>query len=347
MMMKKVAIISFTENGSRIAKKVRGILSADGSRVSVAEKYKTAKAPLSEPLSVWMKKQFQEQEAIIFVGAAGIAVRAIAPYIESKVKDPAVLVIDEKGQFCIPILSGHIGGGNELARFISGKLGARAVITTATDLNHKWAVDVFARQNGLWISDMEKAKQISARLLNGERISVSVEDTCREIEGRVPEELFLCPEGKRPDIYIGVRKNPLWEDTLSLVPREVVLGIGCKKGAKKEQIEGRVRRLLSGEGIFFESIGRVSSIELKKEETGILEFCEKYGLEYVTFSARELQDVEGDFSGSEFVKKITGVDNVCERSAVCGSRGSLIASRQAEGGVTAAAAVRKWSIRFE
>ena len=345
--MKKVAIISFTEYGSKIAKKVQGVLCADGSRVLMAEKYKDAKAPISESLSEWTKRQFKEQDAIIYVGAVGIAVRAIAPYIETKVKDPAVLVIDEKGQYCIPILSGHIGGANELARFISEKIGARAVITTATDLNHKWAVDVFARKNGLWISDMVKAKKISARLIAGEQMLVYIEDSCEGIEGTMPKELHRCQMEKNPDIAIGVRKNPLWKDTLYLVPKVIVLGVGCRKGTEPGRIEEKVRQVFSQEEIFLESICRVSSIDLKKEEAGILGFCKKYGLEYATFSAQELQDVEGEFSGSDFVRKITGVDNVCERSAVCGSGGKIIITRQAECGVTVAAAMKKWSIRFE
>ncbi len=345
--MKKVAIISFTEHGSKIAKKVQGVLCGEGSRVLVSEKYKDAKKTLSESLSDWTKRQFEEQDAIIYVGAVGIAVRAIAPYIESKVKDPAVLVIDEKGQYCIPILSGHIGGANELTRLISEKIGARAVITTATDLNHKWAVDVFAGRNGLWISDMTKAKEISAGIIAGKQVSVYIDASCGKIEGTMPKELRRYQMGKSPDIAIGVRKNPLWKDTLYLVPKVVVLGVGCRKGAEPEWIEEKVRQVFSQEEIFLESICRVSSIDLKKDEAGILGFCKKYGLEYVTFSAQELRDAEGEFSGSDFVRKITGVDNVCERSAVCGSGGKLITNRQAECGVTVAAAMKKWSIRFE
>ncbi len=346
-MMKKVAVISFTEHGSEIAKKVQSVLCAEDSRVLVAEKYKEARNSVSGSLGEWTKRQFEEQDAIIYVGAVGIAVRAIAPYIESKEKDPAVLVIDEKGQYCIPVLSGHIGGANELAEFISEKIGASAVITTATDINHKWAVDVFARKNGLWISDMAKAKEISARLIAGEEISVSIEDSCGRIEGTMPKELHCYQMEKSPDIAIGVRKNPFWKDTLYLVPKVVVLGAGCRKGAESGRIEEKVRQVFSREEIFFESICRVSSIDLKKEEAGILAFCKRYGLEYVTFSAQELQSAEGEFSGSDFVKKITGVDNVCERSAVCGSGGKLIINRQAECGVTVAAAIKKWSIRFE
>ena len=121
-------------------------------------------------LSNWMTETVQDADAFVFVGAAGIAIRAIAPYVADKTKDPALVVADEKGQFVIPLLSGHIGGANELAMRIAKELGAQPVLTTATDVRGLFAVDVFAKRNDLWISDMKQAKLISARLVRGERV---------------------------------------------------------------------------------------------------------------------------------------------------------------------------------
>ncbi|MFQ7828474.1 hypothetical protein [Clostridium fessum] len=128
----------------------------------------------SKPLKQVVKEAFQEKEAILFVGAAGIAVRLIAPWVQDKLKDPAVLVIDEQGRYAIPILSGHVGGCNELAEAAAQILGAEPVITTATDLRQAFAVDVFAAENELVISDRELAKQISAAEPRGEKIGFSV-----------------------------------------------------------------------------------------------------------------------------------------------------------------------------
>ena len=115
--------------------------------------------PVTEGLQSWAGKRFLDSDALIFVGAAGIAVRAIAPYVRDKRLDPAVLVLDERGQFCIPLLSGHIGGANEAALWMEQRLGCRAVLTTATDVNQKFAVDVYAKKNNMVISNMTYAKR--------------------------------------------------------------------------------------------------------------------------------------------------------------------------------------------
>ena len=348
--MKKIAVISFTARGSELAEKIRHALALEEYETVVSKKYKHAEDSVKESLAEWTKEQFQMQDAIIFVGAAGIAVRAIAPFIKTKAKDPAILVIDEQGNYCIPILSGHLGGANELAKEVSEKTGALAVITTATDINDKWAVDVFAKKNNLVISDMKRAKEISAKILRGKRIIIYIEDSCCEIRGKIPDELCLWTEelAEKPDIVIGVQKKKLWEDVLYLIPRSVVLGIGCRKGTRETSIEKQVSDALRNAEVFFESMCVAASIDLKKEEEGILAFCRKYHIEFVTFDADTLQNTQGDFCTSAFVEQTTGVDNVCERSAVCASEGgNLLIHKQAKDGVTVAAAVKRWSVSFE
>lgn len=365
-------MISFTENGSRLAETIGTKLCGEY-EITHAKKYqkakdaKDAKEAISEPLTEWTKRQFETQEGLVFVGAVGIAVRAIAPYVRAKEKDPAVLAIDEQGRYCIPLLSGHLGGANELAKIVAEKIGALAVITTATDLNHKWAVDVFAKKNHLAISDMKKAKEISARILGGEKISVYAEEPFVEILGSLPAEIERIPEaaiaddetaivndemsaanGKAADIVIGVRKKSSCAQALYLIPKTVSLGIGCRKGMSEERVESAIRGALEEYGIFPESIEKLASIDLKKEERGILSCAKKFGWEYETYTADELNGMAGNFAKSSFVQSVTGVDNVCERSAVCASAGGeLLVPKQAADGVTVAAAVRKCSIQFE
>lgn len=354
-MINKAAVICFTENGSRIAEKVKSCLCKYGKAATLARKYKGALNSVHESLYDWVRREFGERDALIFVGAAGIAVRAIAPCVRIKSEDPAVLVIDEQGKYCIPILSGHIGGANELAELISAELHAIPVITTATDLNGKWAVDVFAAKNGLTILDMKKAKEVSARILSGESISVYMDKSCSEIQGRLPKEVQLWRAKKEaerdlsePDVAVGIFRNPSWSKTLYLIPKAVVLGIGCRKGKAVEELERKMRQALKHSGIFLESVYKVSSIDLKKNEAGILELREKYGWEFETFSAEALEHTEGEFTGSGFVEQVTGVDNICERSAVCASEGgAVILAKQAGDGVTIAAAERRWGVRFE
>lgn len=358
-MIKRAAVICFTENGRKTAEKIKECLDAQGAAVTLAKKYSGASDSIAEPLKTWTGREFMAREALIYVGAAGIAVRAVAPFIRSKAEDPAVLVVDEQGHFCIPILSGHMGGANELAKLIGGKLGAVPVITTATDLSGKWAVDVFARKNRLKIQDMRKAKEVSARLLSGKNISVYLEESCRMVPGGLPEGVKLWPgeEGDTPDtvnrirkaapdIVIGIRKYTQWSGALYLIPKVLVLGIGCRKGTGARQLEEKVLAVLEENDIFLESVGKAASVDLKKEESGILKLCEKYGWPFETFSPEMLKRTEGEFSSSGFVRAVTGVDNICERSAVCASGGAILVPKQAGDGITVAAAVGKWEVRF-
>ena len=125
-----------------------------------------------ENLTQWSGRQFSEKNAMIFIGAAGIAVRAAAPWIRDKFADPPVIVIDETARFVIPLLSGHVGGANELACELAAFLGAVPVITTATDRNGLFAVDLFAAGNGLVLTDRKMAREISARILEGKTVGL-------------------------------------------------------------------------------------------------------------------------------------------------------------------------------
>ena len=251
-----------------------------------------------------------------------------------------------------------------MAELIGSRIQAEPVITTATDIRGKWAVDVFASKNGLLIQDLKKIKKISARLLEEQKVSIDFQDTdigedqrvawIREMKACYPKDIVLWEEytGEEkidePDISVGIRYHPEWMNTLYLIPRTVVAGIGCKKGTSASQIADMINGILKKERIFEESLCCVASIDLKAEELGLHEYCSAYDLPLQIFSAEELQKVEGEFQSSDFVKKVTGVDNVCERSALsAGGQSRLLIRKQMGKGVTAAFAVKEWRIRFE
>ena len=174
-------MISFTDRGKITAEKLKEGLLGAGHTVK-AEAF----ADIRMSLRKYTEQHFYEKDAMIFVGAAGIAVRAIAPWVRSKETDPAVLCVDEAGRFVIPLLSGHLGGANDLAMLAAEILGAEPVITTATDLRQAFAVDVFAKKNQLTILNLKTAKGISAAILRGERVGLFSELT---ILGDMPPEL--------------------------------------------------------------------------------------------------------------------------------------------------------------
>lgn len=313
----------------------------------------TCSEPVTESVREWTGKRFADSDAIVFVGACGIAVRSIAPFVKSKKTDPAVVVVDEKGNYAISLLSGHLGGANELAWEIAELVGAEPVVTTATDLNRKFAVDVFAKKNGCRISDMKLAKEVSAALLAGEEVGFGTDFFC---EGELPRGLCLCKaQEERPELGIFVTlhdRECLFVHTLYLIPRILTVGVGCKKGTPKETVEEVIRRACVEVSVSPAAVAQVASIDLKREEEGILEYCRERNLPFVTYTAEELRQAEGTFTASGFVEKVTGVDNVCERAAVLGSStdgkaGRLIGRKYARDGVTAALAVKDWRVEFE
>ncbi len=350
--MKRLGIASFTDRGAQIAQKLAEAFS---------DEYEIER--LSGNLSDWCGRLFDSAaDGIIFVGACGIAVRSIAPFLRSKTTDPAVLVIDEAGQFVISLLSGHLGGANRLAVRAAEILHAVPVITTASDVNGKFAVDVFASDNQLAIDDMRAAKEISAAILAGRKVGFYCEG---RINGRLPKELCLLSssemeEGKAaecdalvlvslqsPDFLYPQADFP--RTLLHLIPRSLTLGIGCRKGKGEEEIAAAAGRALSQYGLDFPAVGGVSSVDLKKEEEGLLNFCKSRGLPFETYSSEELAALKGEFSSSDFVREVSGVDNVCERAALklAGDKGSLLIRKQAADGVTVAAAVKDWSVNFD
>lgn len=310
-----------------------------------------------QSISECVAEQFSKVEAIVFIGAVGIAVRSIAPCLVHKSVDPAVVAVDETGKFCISLLSGHFGGANDLAEKIAELIGGIPVVTTATDREQKFSVDVFAKRNGLVLEDWEMAKNISAAVLAGEKIGLMSQVP---VEGIVPKELGpvdyrnLNACGKqdiwkeyRSGILISYREKEFmpFPRTLQLVPKSVVAGIGCRKGVSKDKIEEAVADCLKRYGILPQALKAAASIDLKKDEAGIVDFCAACGLPFVTYAADELRQIPGDFSKSRFVKEVTGVDNVCERSALAGG-GKLICPKQVYDKVTVALAVQEESVKF-
>lgn len=254
--------------------------------------------PGSLSLSEWTGAGFREAEALLYVGACQIAVRSIAPYIKSKLEDPAVVVMDETGACVIPILSGHLGGANDLAERIAEKTGAYPVITTATDRRHAFAPDSWARENGFGVVNPEAVKTVSAAVLEGEEIVLTVRRRAEKTES---------------------------ERNLRLVPRRNVIGAGCRRGTDPGQLENCFYRFCERHSIEPASVLCLASLDRKREEAALRLLAGKLRVPFLTYSAQELMGVEGSFTSSAFVREMTGTDNVCERAAV---KAALEADRQ-------------------
>ncbi len=362
----KLSVISFTENGRRLSQRVARNLgdldvdlyakgsmkNAGRNQKDLSEAYNEAN-PVQEPkvsVGEWTKSQMEEKNALLFIGACGIAVRAIAPHIRDKMRDSAVLVMDEKGRYVIPILSGHMGGANELALLLSKRMGAEAVITTATDINGVFAVDLFAKRNGLFIVDREGIAKVSAKALAGKEITISIEEGHRKDGDFLPAGVRIREYPPKDPVDVAVTSKPCECDRLILLrPREYVIGMGCRKGKEAKQIERLVMQKLLELGIGLEQVFSLVSISQKENEKGMVTWSKSAGLPFFTYTAKELMEVAGEFASSDFVSRQVGVDNVCERAALkgCGAKGRLILKKYAKDGMTIAIAKRQWKVAFD
>ena len=318
----KLAYLSFTEKGRQLAGRLAAALGGTAQRCGA-----------SCSLEAWTAAHFSQSDGLVYVGAAGIAVRAIAPHLKSKTTDPAVVVVDECARYAIPILSGHLGGANDLARAIGRVCGALPVLTTATDVNGVFAVDEWAKRQNCLVLNPEQIKTVSAKLLAGGTVTVQ---SSWPIAGQPPRNVCQT-EDRGADVLLDI--HPGTGEKLHLVPRIAVLGVGCKKNVSFQMLEAALAAFLDRTGVCEQAISAVASIDLKKNEPGLLDLCAAHGWPLKTYPAEQLREVEGQFTPSAFVKGVTGVDNVCERSAVLASGGTLCQGKTARDGITMALAL--------
>lgn len=338
----KLALFAYSRQGCATARRIMGHFAGEELRAYTMERFQQEGfAPIQRPGRPFYASAFEWADAMVFVGSCGIAVREIAPHVRSKLTDPAVVVADELGRFVIPLLSGHIGGANELARELAQALGAVSVITTATDINEKFSVDAWAARQGLVITDLRAAKAVSAAIL--ERPVPLTSDF--PIATRLPNGVVPGERGA-VGVCISCQKKKPFDETLLLVPPVLHLGIGCRRGTSAEAIRDAAEQVLNEHGIHPSAVKCVTSIDLKADEEGLREFCKEHELPAVFYTAEELRKAEGEFTPSERVLRVTGVDNVCERSAMLGAE-TLLIRKTIRNSVTVAVAAEHWEVRFE
>lgn len=343
----KTAVIALTKNGSELALKLALQLDAN---VFIKQEFlkeytigTLSVFPIESTLSVLVEEIFSVYDAFIFIMACGIVVRTIAPHIKSKTLDPAVIVMDEKGKHVISLLSGHMGGANKMATDIAKKIGGTPVITTSTDVNGVISFDVFAVENNCCIENIEDLKHISAELVNGGNV---VFFTDCKLKGSIPENIKLIydlstkePEALKHRVILSNRIDLLMEGRTVLIirPKNLIIGIGCKRDTTREQIKKAVGDFMLKNNKSIKSIKCFATIDLKKDEKGLLEFCHEMGLELRIIPRQEIESIEGYYTCSEFVKEKIGVASVAEPCSVLGSSmGRLICKKTAYQGITLA-----------
>lgn len=277
---------------------------------------------------------FKQYNGIILFISLGAVVRMIAPILVDKKVDPAVVVIDDRGEHVISVLSGHLGGANELTRHVAAVLGARAVITTASDVQGTIPVDMFGRELGWVVDSFDKATPVSAAVVNEEPVALIQETGERNwwrYDKPVPAHIQVYPSmaeaSREPFNAALVVSDRLLEpeeeerflsNGVLYRPKSLVLGIGCNRGTAVEELEAGVLSTLQELRLSVKSVRNIATIDLKKDEKGLLALCAKYGWELVTYTPSELNTVQLP-NPSETVFKYTGAYGVSEPSALLSS----------------------------
>ncbi len=326
MLKSKTNIFYITDSGHKLARRIAGLYPD-------AEILKFSSGIFAE---MW-----GASKNIICIMATGIVVRAAAPLLKDKRTDPAVIVLDEKGSYAISLLSGHIGGANELARRVAGFLGARAVITTASDVQEKLSPDMWAMEKNLHVEDFKKLRKISAGILNGELIRVKTE--CPFNTGLIPKEFTIVDTAEEADIIISHRL--INSNALFLRPKNLIAGMGCNRGTTEGEIREVFDTVFREENLSIHSLKCIATIDLKRNEKGLLDFARNKGLDIEFFSNNDLNSTALGYNiaESELVRAATGALAVAEPAAILGASKSsdnctLIAPKKKRGNVTLAIA---------
>lgn len=299
---------------------------------------------ISQPLSELTPELFKRYDCLIWIMASGIVVRSIAPLIQHKAQDPAILIIDEQGQNVISLLSGHLGKANDDTRHIASLLNANPVITTASDVSGSLAVDTLAMQLDCAIDNLYAAKCVTAEIVNGNPVAVL---SSENVDITLPPNMHLVSDSDLPTlltqcsacVVIQETPPPQLNDLIAwLIPRRIVAGMGCRRGKPKETLLAMINKAFDQAGIDPRALCAIASVDIKADEEGLIAAAAQLNVPLNIVSREQIQQLETQTSHSDFVQQTIGVGGVCEPAALIISQGSLILPKQSENGVTIALA---------
>lgn len=353
----KIAIICITQNGKKLACKIKSAM-GDGDIYFVHNKKNVVEEDESiyvvdSRLKDFVAEIFDKYEYIVFIMATGIVIRTIVDLVSSKFSDPAILVGDEKGKNLISLLSGHMGGANEMTLQISKLINSNPVITTATDINEKSSLDMIAKKLNGYIEDFrDNVKEINSMLVNNKRVGLYI-DGNYEVDTRgfivldnskTLDEIYEDDSTNNIDkiVIISDKKEfikykedtKILGDFIKLVPKNIVIGVGCRKNIDSQYLKDSLIDFLSKNNIDIDSIKEIGSIEVKKDEKAIIDLSTYLNVPFKTISVENISEVDYLFDKSEWVKKSVGVYSVADPVAYLLSEGNLIVQKQKYEGIT-------------
>lgn len=367
-----LGIITLTKGGEVLANKI-----AMTYKQPVEIHTKVQMKALQKSLKEYVNELYKSYDQLLFIMASGIVVRMVAPLLEHKSKDPAILVMDEKGKYVISLLSGHLGGANALATALADCLeNCQPVITTASDVNGLESVDMLAKRLNYQLIDFDGAKNVTAVLVNGEAVGIisskkiklsagyqmypSFSEAIKAyLKGNIKGIVWITNRNIKPYSHTTlyshltqvmqkdyrVKKDICKEEIeeisthtppiVTIIPKNLVLGIGCKKDYSSEKMLHKIKEFMTNEGYAIESIGIIASAWVKADEKAIRDCCTTLKAEFQTFQKEAIANIEAKFKGSAFVKQTLGIAAVSEPCGYLASnQGKCLVKKVKDEGMT-------------
>lgn len=360
----KIALIAITKHGVGHALKLKGALPE--AELWISEKQKgegQAGAQYFGTIKELTQQLWDKVEGLVYVVSLGAVIRTIAPFLKTKDTDPAVVVVDDACKYAISVLSGHVGGANELTEKLANILGAQAVVTTASDVRATIAVDILGRELGWQLEGKENVTPVSAAVVNEKPVAFVQE--CGDTHwwtrpSPVPKNIRLfktLPEAIAAgpfDAYLVVSdrassalKTQLgaeWSKTVVYRPKSLFLGMGCDYGSSLEELDELLKHTLEESGLSEKSIAGIATIDIKADEACLNGLAEKLGLKLQLFTKEELNDKKTKSMPNPLVMKYTGAVGVCEPSAMLSAGvGDLLVMKHKSQKATLAIARKEFS----
>ena len=338
-------IISFTPAGNALGRRLAREIPGAKFWVPIVCHPNYPEAQSFASFGSLMTVAFEEKHPLICIMATGIVIRHLAPLLQGKDVDPAVVVVDEGGRFAISLISGHLGGANELAITVAKLLGATPVITTATDVQGLPALDVLASRLGLHLENLQAVKEVNMAMLRGQKvILVDSEHVLQEV---LPDnrqlfeplaETLEAMQNPGPAVYVGNREYPWPEGWLRLRPRNLMVGVGCNQGTPAAEILELLENTFKQHQLSWNSFHTLATIAAKKDEPGLKEVVGRLGVNFTWYTKEELQQIQVP-NPSDLVESHMGVASVCEAAALKAARAKvLVVPKQKTANVTVAIA---------
>jgi len=333
----KLAIITVTKKASGKGVEVKKLLTPTNKFETIdiftLSKYSDDKTiPMDKGFKDTVSKVFDSYDGLYFIMASGIVVRTIAPLLKGKDIDPAIITSDEDGKFIVSLLSGHLGGANKLTSLIAKTIGGIPIISTASDVSGSIAVDTIAMKLKAHLRDLESAKDVTALIVNKEKVELRLPKNML-----VDQYSFTSSENKEKDttgiVVVSNRQNI---KLTQIIPKNIILGIGCRKNMAAKTVLDAIELTMKEHNIHMDSIKHIATVDVKSDEIGLLEICNKLDKKLIVIGRDQIKPIQDNYEGSDFVEKTIGVRCVSAPVAYLSSNknGKFIIEKKKYNGVT-------------